>query len=700
MIPPSDAQRHGGCFVAACLCLALAGALALTAPRVALAATPRSAAPPAPVLQSADPPTLLALQQAELAADDGASGDAFGSAVAISGDTALVGAPNKDGGAGAAYLFVRSGMTWSQQAELVDPGTGAHDHFGCSVALSGDLALVGAYGTKAGTHPSAGAAYLFVCSGTGWSQAAELTASDAADDDEFGSAVALTPATALIGARNKSFGDAYYTGAAYFFSDAAGSWSQQAEVADPNPNYTDDFGAAVALSGNQALIGAPGTSVDGQYWRGAAYIYGQGGDGWTEQAELSATDGVAGDDFGTTVALDGDTALIGAVAALNWTGTAYVFAGSGSSWSQQVELSDPDAVTGDNYGDAVALDAGSALVGACLKTAGSQGADGCGFVFTPVDGQWSQRVQISAPDAAANDNLGVAVAISGDTALLGAPNHGGAGAVYVEELSVGYLLTYRAGPGGSISGTAPQVVAPGGNGSQVTAVPESGYHFIGWSDGVETAVRTDSAVQGNLTVTADFAANPTTPPTTTVSGLRSGWVRHAVTLHFMATPAAGGGAIAYTEHRLDGGAWTRGTSVTIAGQGTTTVWYRSADIYGNLETVRSCTVRIDTAAPTVKDKGTMVLSRGRTASFAYRLADNLARRLTCRLIVTQFGKAKLVVKGGSQPVGQWLTLRTPVSLPSGCYSWRIVAADQAGNVSWGAPRRLLVVAAELTPAGR
>ena len=510
----------------------------------------------------------------------------------------------------------------------------------------------------------------------------------------------MTPATALIGARNKSFGDAYYTGAAYFFSDAAGSWSQQAEVADPNPNYTDDFGAAVALSGNQALIGAPGTSVDGQYWRGAAYIYGQGGDDWTEQAELSATDGVAGDDFGTTVALDGGTALIGAVAALNWTGTAYVFAGSGSSWSQQVELSDPDAVTGDNYGDAVALDADSALVGACLKTAGSQSADGCGFVFTPADGQWSQQVQISAPDAAANDNLGVAVAISGDTALLGAPDHGGAGAVYVEELSVGYLLTYKASPGGAISGTAAQVVAPDGNGSQVTAVPESGYHFIGWSDGVETAARTDTDVQGDAAMTADFAANPTTPPTTTVSGLRSGWVRHAVTLHFIATPAAGGDAIAYTEYRLDGGAWTRGTSVTITSQGTTTVSYRSADIYGNLETVRGCTVRIDTVSPTVRDKGTVVLTRGSTASFAFRLTDNLARRLTCRLVVTQFGRARLVVKAGSRPVGRWLSLRTPVSLPSGCYSWRIVAADQAGNVSWADPRRLLVVAAELTPIRR
>ncbi len=698
MIPPSDAQRRERRLVVACLCLVLVGAVVLTVPRVALAATTRSAVPHAPVLQSADPPALLALQQAELAAGDGATGDAFGSAVAISGGTALVGAPNRNGGAGVAYVFVRSGMTWAQEAELADPGATTHDQFGCSVALSGDLALIGAYGTKEGSHASAGAAYLFARSGTSWSQIAELTASDAADDDEFGNAVALTESTALIGARNKSFGDNYYTGAAYFFSDSAGSWSQEAEVADPNPGYTDDFGAAVALGGDTALIGAPGTSVNGQYWSGAAYIYAQSGDSWTEQAALSATDGLAGNDFGTTVALDGNTALIGAVAALNWTGTAYLFSGSGSIWTQQAELSDPNAITNDNYGVAVALEADIALVGACLKTVGSQSADGCGCVFTPSSGAWSQQTQISAPDAAANDNLGVAVALSGDTALLGAPNHGGAGAVYVEQLSVGYALTYQAALGGSVSGATLQVVAPGGNATQVTAEPDSGYHFSGWSDGVTTAARTDTDVQAALTVTADFAANPTVPPTTTVSGLPSGWSRHAVTLHFAATPAAGGGAVAYTEYRLGGGAWVWGTSVTVRREGTTVVWYRSTDIYGNVETAKSCRVRIDTLPPTVKDKGTVVITRGSTGSFAYRLADKLSSRLTCRLAVTQFGKRKLIASEGSRPVGRWLTYKTAVSLASGCYDWRVVATDRAGNVGCGVPRRLVVVAAELRSA--
>ena len=300
----------------------------------------------------------------------------------------------------------------------------------------------------------------------------------------------------------------------------------------------------------------------------------------------------------------------------------------------------------------MALDSDTALVGACLKTVGAQSADGVTFVFTPSGGTWSQQAQISAADGAANDNLGDAVALSGDTALVGAPNHGGVGAVYVEQLSVGYTLTYQAGPGGSIAGTTPQVVAPGGNGTQVTAVADNGYHFSGWSDGVTSASRTDTEVQADLTVTAGFVANPTIPPTTAMSGLPKGWTRRPVTLQFTATPASGGGAVAYTEHRLGSGEWLKGTSVTIKREGTITVWYRSADIYGNLETAKSCTVRIDTIPPTVRDGDAVVLRGAGPAAFTYRLADNLSTRLSCRLVVTQLaGRRSSCAPASGRPAG-------------------------------------------------
>jgi len=132
--------------------------------------------------------------------------------------------------------------------------------------------------------------------------------------------------------------------------------------------------------------------------------------------------------------------------------------------------------------------------------------------------------------------------------------------------------------------------------------------------------------------------------------------------------------------------------VTIKREGTITVWYRSADIYGNLETAKSCTVRIDTIPPTVRDGDAVVLRGAGPAAFTYRLADNLSTRLSCRLVVTQFGRPKIVVRTGERPTDRWLTLRTHVALAPGYYTWRIVATDQAGNRSSGRGRILLVIA--------
>ena len=154
--------------------------------------------------------------------------------MALSGDTALVGACEQDrrrqDHAGAAYVFTRSGTSWSQQAELTASDAAANDNFGSSVALSGDTALVGAYDKTVGGKRGAGAAYVFTRSGTSWSQQAELTASDAAAGDWFGNSVALSGDTALVGAYGKTVGGQNSAGAAYVFTRSGTSWSQQAEL--------------------------------------------------------------------------------------------------------------------------------------------------------------------------------------------------------------------------------------------------------------------------------------------------------------------------------------------------------------------------------------------------------------------------------------------------------------------------------------
>jgi len=254
-------------------------------------------------------------------------------------------------------------------------------------------------------------------------------------------------------------------------------------------------------------------------------------------------------------------------------------------------------------------------------------------------------------------------------------------------------LTYTADAHGSIDGDSSQNVDYGDDGSQVTAVPDAGYHFTGWSDGVQTAARTDTEVADDLSVTAHFAANPTTPPTTTVSGVPDGWSRVPVTLHFSATPAQGC-TIDRIEYRYGDLDWTTGASCPISLQGVTVVSYRAVDDWNNVEPTQTCTVRIDGVRPAVSGGAKVTVRRGAKATFGFRLADNCATRLTCKLIVTQYSKTKLVVAYGSRPTGKAIHVSTRIGLPAGRYSWRVSAFDTAGNRRLG-PIHILIVAPPL-----
>jgi len=416
-----------------CVMLFLLSALVLIATPVATASA--SAAPAVP--RGGDPLALLAVQQAELTAPDGAANDLFGDSVALSGDTALVGAPGKTAGghaeAGAVYVFTRLGKSWSQQAELTAPDGAASDYFGWSVALSGDTALVGAVGTTVSGQYGAGAVYVFTRSGMSWSEQAELTA---ADSDSFGSAVALDGNTALVGAAGSA--------AAYVFTRSATSWSQQAELTAANAAAEVDFGLSVALSGDTALVGAYRKTVSAQFKVGAAYVFTRSGTSWSQQAKLTVAAGVAVHEYGLSVALFGDTALVGAygltISGPSDVGAAYVFTRSGTKWSKQAKLTAANAAAGDAFGSSVALSVDTALVGAAGKTVSGHKGAGDAYVFTRTGTSWSERAELTAADAAAGDNFGDSLALSAGTVLLGAaggdylaPTYHGA--AYVDVLS-------------------------------------------------------------------------------------------------------------------------------------------------------------------------------------------------------------------------------------------------------------------------
>jgi hypothetical protein len=316
----------------------------------------------------------------------------------------------------------------TQQAELTAPNAGTGDQFGSAVALSGDghTALVGAP-----YHDSArGEALVF--SGADWNTVTTLTAADGAPNDEFGGSVALSAdgKTALVGAFEHSPGGHVHQGAAYLFSGPG--WTQTS-IADPLDTQGDFFGSAVSLSadGRTALIGAYRTEVNGHSQQGAAYVY--SGANWTgTPVTLTSSDGAANDWFGYSTALsaDGSVALVGAVThTLGSTpdldqGDAYVF--SGADWATQAELTAPDEAAYDGFGTAVALsgDGSVALVGSPYHSVGVDAYAGAAYVFRGPD--WAATpVELTSSDEAADDYFGTAVALStpGTVALIGAEGH-------------------------------------------------------------------------------------------------------------------------------------------------------------------------------------------------------------------------------------------------------------------------------------
>lgn len=248
--------------------------------------------------------------QAKLTASDGVGGDFFGGSVSLSGDTALVGASDSGFNKGSAYVFVRTGTVWTQQAKLIASDGASFDHLGSSVALTGNTALVGAPTDDIGTNTDQGSVYVFVRSGTTWTQQTKLITLDGAKDDQFGT-VSVSGDTALIGASGDDIGTNTDQGSAYVFVRSGTTWAQQAKLIASDGASFDWFGS-VSLSADTALIGAPGGDIGTSKDQGSTYAFVRGGTKWTQQAKLLSSDGAAGDLFGASVSASGDTALIGA----------------------------------------------------------------------------------------------------------------------------------------------------------------------------------------------------------------------------------------------------------------------------------------------------------------------------------------------------------------------------------------------------
>jgi hypothetical protein len=363
---------------------------------------------------------------------------------------------------GAAYVFVLNGSTWTQQQELTVADGQEGSSFGYSVAVSGTTALIGApgYAVDSFTGPyDQGAAYVFVQNGTTWSQQQKLQASDAAPNSFFGTSIALSGTTAVITApqgNGNPEDNGQGVAGAYIFVQSGTTWIEQKKLTASDGAAGDDFGYSVALSGTSIIVGAPLHNAR----QGAAYVFLQISGFWAGGPELTADDGAPNDEFGCSVAVSGTTAVIGArfhsidtSAGNNFDqGAAYVYVQNGITWSPQQELEASDAAHYGYFGTSVAVSGTTAIIGA----PGSGGAPGAAYVFTQSNGAWSQQEEMTNSDASTY-GFGVPLAMSGTTALVGVSIHNElSGAIYVfaavPTLSPATLTTPS--PGSTLTGSS------------------------------------------------------------------------------------------------------------------------------------------------------------------------------------------------------------------------------------------------------
>ncbi len=346
-------------------------------------------------------------QTAELTASDGAAGDALGWNVAISGTTIAAAAPNRKVGGvqnqGAVYVFTQSGSGWTdatQTAELTASDGAAGDELGWGVAVSGDTIAAGAPFHTIGANSNQGVVYEYTKPGAGWAdatQTAELTASDGAAGDNFGWSVTASIDTIAAGAPFHTVGTNSNQGAAYVYTEPGGGWTnatQTAELTASDGAASDALGWAVGLSGGTIAVGAPLRKVGANDAQGTVYVYTKPGGGWTnatQVAELTASDGAAADQLGSSVAVSGSTIAAGvpqhSVGGNDFQGAVYVYTKPGLGWTDATEtdeLTASDGVTGDELGASVAMSGATLAAGAPIRATG--GADGQGALYTFLSG--------------------------------------------------------------------------------------------------------------------------------------------------------------------------------------------------------------------------------------------------------------------------------------------------------------------------
>ncbi len=368
-----------------------------------------------------------ASETSQAIASDGSSSDYFGYSVSIDGDYAIVGAYNKTVGSnshqGQAYIYYFDGSTWGEQDILTASDGTSDDYFGISVSISGDYAIVGAQGKDVGSNSYQGQVYIFYRSGTSWTEQDIITASDGAAYDLFGCDVAISGNYAIVGAMSKDVGPHNSQGGAYIYHRVSTSWIEQQILTSSDGTAGDEFGCSVALSEDYAVVGAYYKQISSVN-PGEAYIYHRNGTTWTEQATLIASDAEDKEHFGRDVSISGDYVAIGApykeVNSNTLQGEVYIFSRDGTTWSEQDIISASDGAETDHFGKRLSLSGSSLIVGAYGKTVAANTSQGRAYIYHRTGSSWSEQAKLTSSDGSESDLFGWDVSISSDYAIVGA----------------------------------------------------------------------------------------------------------------------------------------------------------------------------------------------------------------------------------------------------------------------------------------
>ena len=612
-------------------------------------------------------PVRCASTLASVARDDGTTDDArplFAAATALAGDdsTAIAG----EGWAGSARVFAHGSTGWELQQRLTPGAVATGDYaYGRSVAVSGDTAVVGAFYDD-GIGASPGKVFIYTRSGESWSLQ-QLLAPKGAAYRSFGKAVALSGDALLVGAPYVTIGSDRWAGCVYVYTRRGPTWEESARLTCRGAGEDDYFGAAVALQGGTAVVTAPMRDTAARINGGEAFVFTGGGADWVQRAVLEPTDGENTPRFGDDVALDDGTIAVGASQAAG-TGAIFVYTGSGDSWPLQARLSASDDQVGGELGAELALRGDEVLAWASASRSGGH-APGAAYVFRRTGADWKQDAQLRAT-AADNEawSLGRAVTIAAGDELVSAPDQPLNGTA---DRGILYAFhPYVTGPGETLTATASGGVLADDHAASgrplsaalvrapyrgsLTLRADGSFDYTpeqGWAGDDSFTYTATDGTWTSLPATVTITTRDPNAPNVSADNVPTGWVDTPVTVTLSARDDTEVTAIDYRKRAASPLSWVRyARPFKVSTQGASAFELRARDVFGNARR-SSVTVKVDTRAPVAKILAPCAVRRGGRMALRYLVADPRPGSPTAALTIRalKHGRAVLTMLTSCRP---------------------------------------------------